>query len=558
MKRTQLSAGGYVTHAVKLVRLLAEGGMGRVWLAEHEGLKAEVVVKLMADEIAARPDGAERFAREAAVAAAIKSPHVVQVFDHGLTADGTPYIVMERLEGRDLAAHLAEEGRMDPRAVLTLVVQVGKALSKAHRESIIHRDIKPDNIFLCDTGFSDSAPSSSGAGGPPRAEGGEIFAKLLDFGTARRDDPLGSSATVPGQILGTPHYMSPEQSVGGDVDERSDIWSLGVVAFEALTGSKPFDGASVGAITVAIHGVLPKMTDLVPELPPAVDAWFARACAQSPSERFASVREQAEALALAITGATLVDQYTEAVHFPVAPAASGASTPPRPVTRPIGPLTASLPPPGAAQRPTAIAAGLVMIVTAAAMIGIVVHRSPAPEPEAEPVAIAAPPSDEARGDREGAAPVEERAEEALGAAPTTATAPARRPAAAPPRTAQASGARAKAKAPRAAQVTQSAPAAKPAAKGAQAAAAPQPKPATPKAPEPAAPAKAPQGGGEASAADDDDLARLQKAATKATAEYAETSKERPAASSESAPPAPPKGAEPAPPLPEPSGGAPEP
>ncbi|MCW5833792.1 MAG: serine/threonine protein kinase [Labilithrix sp.] len=384
---------------MRLVRPLAEGGMGRVWVAEHQGLHTQVVVKLMAPEMAERPDGAERFAREAAACAAIKSPHVVQVFDHGVTDDGTPYIVMELLEGEDLGAHLVEQGRMDPLEVVAFVNQIGKALSKAHKASIIHRDIKPENIFLCET------------------EGGEVFAKLLDFGTARRETETSSRTTVPGQIMGTPYYMSPEQSVGSaDLDERSDIWSLGVVAFEALTGQKPFDGASVGAITIAIHGPLPKMTDIAPELPASLDAWFARACAQLPDDRFATVREATAALVHAVTGAHPVDQPTESVFFPsVQP--KKESTPVRPVTRPITPLSASLPERGAEKRFTTIAAAAVMGAAAIAMVAIVLGRSPAdPAPaEAPPTTHAAemplPPSpdpapapkgDEARGAAEAA------------------------------------------------------------------------------------------------------------------------------------------------------------
>ncbi|MBX3260597.1 MAG: serine/threonine protein kinase [Labilithrix sp.] len=384
---------------MRLVRPLAEGGMGRVWVAEHQGLHTQVVVKLMAPEMAERPDGAERFAREAAACAAIKSPHVVQVFDHGVTDDGTPYIVMELLEGEDLGAHLVEQGRMDPLEVVAFVNQIGKALSKAHKASIIHRDIKPENIFLCET------------------EGGEVFAKLLDFGTARRETETSSRTTVPGQIMGTPYYMSPEQSVGSaDLDERSDIWSLGVVAFEALTGQKPFDGASVGAITIAIHGPLPKMTDIAPELPASLDAWFARACAQLPDDRFATVREATAALVHAVTGAHPVDQPTESVFFPsVQP--KKESTPVRPVTRPITPLSASLPERGAEKRFTTIAAAAVMGAAAIAMVAIVLGRSPADPAPAEapptthaaemplppsPDPAAAPKGDEARGAAEAA------------------------------------------------------------------------------------------------------------------------------------------------------------
>ncbi|MBX3223786.1 MAG: serine/threonine protein kinase [Labilithrix sp.] len=366
--------------------------MGRVWIAEHQGLHAEVVVKLMAPEMAERPDGAERFAREAAVCAAIKSPHVVQVFDHGVTDEGTPYIVMELLEGKDLGAHLVEHGRMDPLDVITFVGQIGKALSKAHKASIVHRDIKPDNIFLCET------------------EGGEVFAKLLDFGTARRETETSSRTTVPGQIMGTPYYMSPEQSVGSaDIDERSDIWSLGVVAFEALTGQRPFDGASVGAITIAIHGPLPKVTDAVPELPAAVDAWFARACAQARDDRFATVREATDAFVEAITGREPVDQPTESVFFPPTQPKK-ESTPVRPVTRPITPLSASLPERGAEKRFTTIAAAAVMGMAAIAMVGIVLGRAPA-----EPARVDAPPTTHAAD-----VPLPQHASAAPGAAPPAA------------------------------------------------------------------------------------------------------------------------------------------
>ncbi len=378
-----LQAGTFITPTVRLVRPLAEGGMGRVWVAEHLGLESQVVVKMMASEMAARPDGAERFAREAAIAAAIKSPHVVQVFDHGITAQGVPYIVMELLEGKDLGAHLAEHGRMDPFDVVTLVVQIGKALSKAHKASIVHRDIKPDNIFLCET--------DDGHVGSAASRRKEIFVKLLDFGTAKRDravDPLATSAgaasekasrtTIPGQIMGTPYYMSPEQSIGAELDERSDIWSLGVVVFEALTNRKPFDGSSIGAITVAIHGVLPKMTTFVPELPAELDAWFARACAQKPEDRFATVREATNAFIESVTGAAPVDQPTDSIALPHFPRAKkgekGSSSPIPPITRSTHPqslLIETLPKRGSERKATTIAAAVVMGVAALAMVGIV-------------------------------------------------------------------------------------------------------------------------------------------------------------------------------------------
>jgi serine/threonine protein kinase len=279
----ELRPGFEVTPTVTLLRPLGQGGMGKVWVAEHAGLKTQVVVKFMAKEVEEHADAAERFAREASVAAAVKSPHVAQVFDYGTSKDGTPYIVMELLEGRDLAEQLGTGGPMSPRDVGALVAQVAKALGKAHQVGVIHRDIKPDNIFLCDQ------------------EGGELFVKLLDFGIAKHHHQVMSSATTTGQVVGTPYYMSPEQIVGEkNIDARSDLWSLGVVAFEALTGKRPFDGMTVGAITLAIHTKKPKPSDHIANATPALDAWFAKACAQDPADRFASARDLSQALLDAI------------------------------------------------------------------------------------------------------------------------------------------------------------------------------------------------------------------------------------------------------------------
>ena len=388
---TTLNTGDFVTPTVQLVRPLAEGGMGRVWVAKHTGLDTEVVVKLMSDEMFSRPDGAERFAREAAAAAAIKSPHVVQIFDHGLTEGGVPYIVMELLEGQDLAAHLADHGRMRPEEVVALVVQVGREITKAHKAGIIHRDIKPDNIFLCDTRDRVPDPDTSGAH-PAVDEQAEVFVKLLDFGTAKRAEAV-SKTTVPGQIMGTPYYMSPEQSIGGDLDERSDIWSLGVVVFEALTAKKPFDGASIGAIALAIHGVAPKLSAIVPELSPAVDAWFERCCAQKPEARFATAREASMAFVEAVTGLAPSDQPTESVFFPPViarsskppVAGSGERTPMQPVSRSMPPLRETLNESTNRSRFTTIALGAVMALAAVTMIAIVTHRSPGESHAAEPV-----------------------------------------------------------------------------------------------------------------------------------------------------------------------------
>jgi serine/threonine-protein kinase len=175
---------------------------------------------------------------------------------------------------------------MAPADVAALVAQVAKALGKAHQVGVIHRDIKPDNIFLCD------------------ADGGELFVKLLDFGIAKRDQYLiAGSGTTTGAVVGTPYYMSPEQIVGDkDIDARTDIWSLGVVAFEAMTGKRPFEGTTVGAITLAIHTGTRRITDHLPDAPVALDEWFAKACARDPKERFPTPREASQALLVAAGG----------------------------------------------------------------------------------------------------------------------------------------------------------------------------------------------------------------------------------------------------------------
>jgi serine/threonine protein kinase len=276
-------AGARVTPNVRLVRKLGAGGMGAVWVAEHEALHTQVAVKFMSRELAARPDLRARFSREAASASAVKSPHVVQMLDHGVTEQGLPFLVMELLDGEDLAERLRREGPMPAAVVDAVLTQVCKALSRAHEAGIVHRDLKPENIFLT------------------RQDDDEIFCKLLDFGIAKGSDEL-SGHTQSGVVMGTTHYMSPEQLVAAkNVDHRSDLWAMGIVVFELLTGRRPYAGDSAGALAIAVHNTTPQPpTALRPDLPPAVDAWFARACAKASSDRFATAKEMARAFSVAI------------------------------------------------------------------------------------------------------------------------------------------------------------------------------------------------------------------------------------------------------------------
>jgi serine/threonine-protein kinase len=245
-------------------------------------------VKFIASGLKGSKEAVDRFSREAAAASQVKSPHVVQTFDHGIDDNGTPYIVMELLEGRDLGAYLDQEQIVPPELVVEVVVQLSRALDRAHERGIVHRDIKPGNIYLCDAGRE-----------------GEVFVKLLDFGIAKGVEmPAVDSGTKTGSMIGSPFYMSPEQILGSkNIDHRSDLWSVGVVAFEALTGKKPFDAETMGGLAIRIHSEpLPMPSALNPKLPEAVDHWFMRACARNVDERYASAKELATDLARAING----------------------------------------------------------------------------------------------------------------------------------------------------------------------------------------------------------------------------------------------------------------
>jgi eukaryotic-like serine/threonine-protein kinase len=275
-----LKPGYRIADDLVLVRRLGVGGMGTVWLAEHRRLKAEVVVKFLSESLASNADACERFSREVTATVQVRSPHVVQMLDHGITEGGVPYIVMELLEGCDLAKTM-RDGQLRPDEVQHVIEGVAAALTKAHERGIVHRDIKPANVFMCT--------------GSPRP-----FVKLVDFGIAKRLED--ETMTAANALLGTPAYMSPEQMGGaGDVDHRADLWALGVLAYHTLTGTPPFRGAHIANIAHAIlNEATPRLTAARPDLPQAVDAWMDRALARDPAARFTSAREMAETLAEAL------------------------------------------------------------------------------------------------------------------------------------------------------------------------------------------------------------------------------------------------------------------
>jgi serine/threonine-protein kinase len=292
---------------VVLKRQLSQGGMGSIWVGEHRGLQIDVAVKFLAPELARNEEAGARFKREAAAAAQVKSPHVVSVFDHGVTDQALPFIVMELLEGEDLGRRIERLGPRPLSEVVRIVNQLASALAAAHSQGIIHRDIKPENVFLVETQ-------------------GELFVKLLDFGIAKRvwDDAL--SVTSTGIMMGTPYFMSPEQVVSTKAaDARSDMWSVGAVTYVALTARMPFQGETLGAVCYAIvAGEFVPVTQVRRDLPPALDAWFNCALHGDPARRFASVREMAAKLERVAGASSRLGDTPNAASF----ARSAPSIPP--------------------------------------------------------------------------------------------------------------------------------------------------------------------------------------------------------------------------------------
>ncbi len=289
----ELAQGTTVAGKYVLVSSLASGGMGSVWVAHHLQLDSDVAIKFMDPELARSPELRARFEREARAAAKLKSQYVVRILDHGVDGD-RPFIVMERLVGEDLRQRLRQRGRLGALETQRWLAHVGKGLSAAHAAGIIHRDLKPANIFIT-------------------SMDGEEIAKLVDFGVAKLTHGTGDEeSTRTGLVVGSPSFMSPEQArATRQVDARSDLWSLGVILFRALTGKLPFEGASTADLIVKICAEpIPRATVVAPDLPKAVDAFFERALARDPEARFQSIDELVQAFA------RLTGERTSAVDLP--------------------------------------------------------------------------------------------------------------------------------------------------------------------------------------------------------------------------------------------------
>ena len=278
--------GKVIADRYRVERLIGRGGMGTVWAGRHLTLKKMVAVKFIHPKLATSREALRRFDLEAKAAAKLNSRHAVEVFDHGVTPEGQPYIVMEYLEGETLEHAIKTRGPLGLAEVTAIVTQAARALDAAHEANIVHRDLKPDNIFLA------RDPEAGKLG---------YTVKLVDFGIAKivhDEAATGAAATQAGTVLGTPHYMSPEAlTASAPVSPASDVWSLGACAFAAITGRVPFEGDAIGDVVLKVCAApLPVPSKVSSRAPRGFDEWFAKACNRNPAQRFGSARELAIAL----------------------------------------------------------------------------------------------------------------------------------------------------------------------------------------------------------------------------------------------------------------------
>jgi len=269
--------------------------MGQVYLAEHEAIEKKIALKVLRPEFSRKEDIVTRFQQEAISASRIKHPNVLEVFDFGRLDGGEAFLAMEFLDGHDLADELSRRGILDPSRALPIAMQICRALSAAHARGVVHRDMKPDNVFL------------------QRTEDGEIV-KIVDFGIAQlrsseeaaKSEPRRRRLTKTGMIFGTPEYMAPEQAGGRATDHRVDVYAVGVILYEMFSGAVPFTGDSfIAVLSAAVHEPPPLLTAVNPELRISADLQevIMRALAKKPSDRFTSMNNLMTAILATPEGA---------------------------------------------------------------------------------------------------------------------------------------------------------------------------------------------------------------------------------------------------------------
>jgi eukaryotic-like serine/threonine-protein kinase len=306
---------GYV-----LKECIGQGGMARVFRAEHEGLQRQVALKVLLETPGGAALGHERFLREARIAAAIKHRNVVNIFDVGVDR-GTPYLAMELLEGADLDTFMGGRNRLDEATTMDIIVPIASALATVHDAGIVHRDLKPGNIFLA------------------RGHNDELEPRLLDFGISKSTAEQLRLTSAHGPMLGTPFYMSPEAAAGGEMTAFSDQYALGVVLYECLTGVHPF--AASANFAEILHRITradyTPISTLNPQLSRRMAAIVERAMQRDPERRFADMRAMGRELLLLAGQRTRITWQLSFTEFPgraaLVTSSAPKSTPPVPMVR---------------------------------------------------------------------------------------------------------------------------------------------------------------------------------------------------------------------------------
>jgi serine/threonine-protein kinase len=331
---TPVAPGDVVAEKYRVDRVLGRGGMGVVVAAEHLQLGQHVAIKFLLPAALGNADAVTRFEREARAAVRLHSEHVARVLDVGRLPGGEPYMVIEYLEGADLASELESRGALPPKEAIKHLLQACDALAEAHSLGIIHRDIKPANLFL--------------ARRPNRAP----IIKVLDFGISKTTSVAQSASalTATSALMGSPLYMSPEQlRTTRDVDARTDVWALGVTLYELLSGTTPFGGESVAELCAQILTAPPTPLSeraATRHVPPAVEALVLKCLEKDPARRFASVAELTtalEALAASDLAPSVPQLHASAPGITVAMSSrlGTGPTPAMPIATPSSPMPAS-------------------------------------------------------------------------------------------------------------------------------------------------------------------------------------------------------------------------
>jgi serine/threonine-protein kinase len=279
--------GPVLVGAYRIIRPLANGGMGEVYVVEHERLPVRFALKLLHRDLLTDEDARSRFDAEVSVLANLRHPNIVQVFDFNLTADGRPYLVMELIAGKDLADHLAQRQPFAPARVAHIVRQIASALQLAHDQGVVHRDLKPENVMLVSHA------------------GQEDFVKVIDFGISKASG--SRRATAEPEILGTPQFMAPEQAQGRgeDIDHRADQFALGSLAYTLLTGREPFHADTALAVLYqVVHQQAAPLPAALAGPGGTVDSVLRQAMAKQREDRFPTILEFARRLEAAIRSST--------------------------------------------------------------------------------------------------------------------------------------------------------------------------------------------------------------------------------------------------------------